>query len=125
MYVSTEPSLVWTAWVPSWTGYSANPTSVTARYQIVGKTCLCHLTGTAGTSNATTLTVTLPFTAANTSQQIAHLCRARDNSALATGGCIYATRANSNICDFYTGGGSVWTAAGTKLVEFEFSYEIA
>ena len=49
-------------WVPTWTGFSDNPTSVSATYIRIGKFCHVTLNGTAGTSNATTLTVTLPFT---------------------------------------------------------------
>lgn len=53
----------WTTWTPVWTGFSADPTVSSARYRRIGKVCHAVLHITAGTSNTTAMTVTLPVAA--------------------------------------------------------------
>ena len=49
-------------WTPTWGGFSAAPTSGSAFYIKIGKLVLAYVNGwAAGTSNATTKTITLPF----------------------------------------------------------------
>lgn len=107
----------------SFTGFSANPTAVTARYTVNGKIVTVYWSMTAGTSNATTFTMTLPLTAANTTEQYSASSSARDNGAATT--TFIRTRVNSNVADLYkvTVGGA-WTGSGTKGVTSSFVYEI-
>ena len=74
-----------------------------------------------GTSNATTLTVTLPFNAKD--QVNAPVSVGIDNG---TGQYSYVrTRAGSNILDaFRTITTITWTGSGNKNITFNFTYEI-
>ena len=55
----------WQSWTPTITGYSANPSGGVYRYCVVGKICYAIIREpNTGTSNATTLTITAPVTAA-------------------------------------------------------------
>lgn len=112
-------------WIPTWTGFSVDPSNVTARYTLIGKLCTVHLhTATGGTSNTTAMTFTLPFTAANTVVQV--FSTVVINNGTAQAGRIQ-TRANSNIADAYaTPGAGAWTASGGKgLFMSSYTYEIA
>jgi len=54
-------------WTPTYTGFSADPTNGIYRYTLQGRKCCMTViipAGNHGTSNATTFTMTLPFTAA-------------------------------------------------------------
>lgn len=112
--VNTTPAIgIFSAWVPAYTGFSADPTSVTARATQLpgGKLATGYLSATAGTSNTTAKTVTLAFTAANTAIQT-HICQITNNGTIAVG--MIVTRVNSNIADCYaTIGGGAWTGSGT------------
>ena len=130
----TDGSSKWTAlvtattssgsWVPTFTGFSANPTGVTARYNTIGKLCQCYVYMTSGTSNATTFTMTLPFAAANTTVQTFFGAVGVDNNI--NQNSWVRTRMNSNILDvFRTVTTNTWTASGTKGVFFTITYEIA
>lgn len=118
---------VWSTYVPTYTGFSANPTVQAARYCVVGKLCAVHIRLTAGTSNATTFTMTLPFAAANTAQQIFPIVGV-DAGTTPTTACSLYTRVNSNIADLYktlSSTGAGWTASGSKGANFVITYEIA
>ena len=114
-------------WTPSFTGFSANPTGVMARYVLIGKlvTCFVYMGG-AGTSNTAGFTVSAPFTAATVAggawmNAIAYCV---DNSAGAAAG--YAQIASAGTVFTLTkSAGAGWTAALTKLAHFTITYEIA
>ena len=111
------------AWIPSYTGFSAAPTGVIARYTQIGKSAFCNLFSTAGTSSgaASTFTITLPIAAANTAVQTMKM-RGTDNGATADG-CVLRTRLNSTTADVYpTGALGTW-AVGSKNVVGNFFYE--
>lgn len=115
----------WQAWVPAFTGFSADPTSVISRYTLNGKTCTCYFFAVSGTSNATTFTVTLPFAAANTQVQTFNAGNIVNNGTASSAGTV-RTIVNSNVLDVYNGVvGTAWTASGTKNVAFVITYEIA
>lgn len=104
----------WQDWTITWTGFSANPTSVTSRYTQIGKIVTIYIQATAGTSNTTAFTITLPVAAANTSVQ-QMIVRVADNSTFAVGRLV--TRAGSNIADVYPSlSGNSWTASNLKIV---------
>ncbi len=112
----------WVAWTPGWTGFSAAPTSVTAVFKKLGKTCFISIIGTAGTSNTTAMTITgLPFAAA----RIQHIPMiAMDNSAFPSTQVYAATAASSTTLTLLLNGSATgWTSSGTKLAEGTFSYE--
>ncbi len=122
---SSQQTYTTGTWVPAWTGFSADPTAVTARYILIGKQCTVWLFSTAGTSNATTTTVTLPFAAANIANQAGMTFPKNNGAFLTSPGRIYTT-ASSNIgtLDKDIAGGA-WTNPGGKGVVFNFTYEIA
>lgn len=111
-------------WIPTWAGFSVDPSNITAEYILIGKLCMVHLRcATNGTSNATTTTVTLPFAAANTT--IAYGFATIVNNGTVAAGTI-ATRANSAIADGYaTAALGAWTSSGAKAINLSFSYIIA
>lgn len=113
-------------WVPTFTGFSVVPSNVTARYyRIPGtKLCWCHIqVDTAGTSNATTMTVTLPFPAANTTTQ-KWIMQPFNNTAAVSPPAMMRTQVNSAICDcFLTTANGAWTSSGTKAINGTFIYE--
>lgn len=78
---------------------------------------------TAGTSNATTFTITAPFTAANTTTQLHTGMRIMNNGTRAGAGMI-STIANSNILNVFRDGvPTAWTASGNKEATFFLTYE--
>ena len=119
----------WQTWTPTITGFSANPTGGIYRYKLIGKLIIVSISmPNAGTSNATTLTITAPFTAATITNMIwsASGTVVDNTSTIVLGsGRILP---NENIINFYTGPSSsnVWTASGTKRVAFlTIIYEVA
>jgi len=112
----------WLTWIPIWSGFSADPTVGKARYHLRNSVLSFLLVTTAGTSNATTFTGTLPF---NCAAAISFpWARAADNGAnLAAGG--RAVTATTNVVtlrkDMAVG---AWTNSGTKNVDFEHFVEI-
>lgn len=113
-------------WTPTFTGFSVVPSNVTARYyRIPGtKVVFCHLqVDTPGTSNATSMTVTLPFPAANTTTQKWEM-QGFNNTAAVSPPAMMRTQVNSNICDcFLTTANGAWLNSGTKAINGNFCYE--
>lgn len=116
----------WVDWSSTigFTGFSANPTAVTARYKKIGNTCFINIEMTAGTSNATTFTITgFPFASALT--QFVNLPFCQDNSInLSTPviGSFTGTTTTMACARLPTG---AWTASGTKSIQGNFFYETA
>ena len=109
------------AYIPSYGGFSADPSSVTARYVVIGKLCTVYVRAIAGTSNATTFTITLPIAAANTAIQ-GFAVIVTDNSINAIG--RFATRVNSTTVDIYPSAtATAWTNSGSKNCSFCITYE--
>jgi len=110
-------------WSPSWTGFSSNPTVSVAEYSLIGDVCTVWLYAGAGTSNATTKTVTLPFAAKYANiRSIESITNSGTNAA-----GLVQTTANSNILTCYaTAAGGAWTASGSATVFLGgFTYRIA
>lgn len=123
MGLFAQGSLVWTDFVPTFTGFSAAPTITACRYTIIGKTCIMYFRGLAGTSNATTYTMTIPFSAAANLQFF--LGPGTDNSLGLTAPSMLRTKASSNIADLLKDAvGNAWTASGTKLWQGTITYEM-
>lgn len=114
---------IWRDWVPSFTGFSAPPVLGLARYTLIGKMCTIYFRASAGTSNATTYTMTLPFV--SSVLQFGFGVATNNSTAQSTPGMI-RTQTGTNICDFFLNAtGAAWTASGTKLIQFHFTYEIS
>jgi len=111
-------------WSPSWTGFSSNPTTVTAKYILRGNVCTVwyYSSGVGGNSSLTTTTMTLPFAALDLQRSIQSVI---NNGAVGSG--FIQTAANSNILTCYaTTAGGAWTASSTKTVYLDgFTYIIA
>lgn len=119
----------WLTWVPTLTGFSANPTDTNYRYQIAGSVVRFSFSQqTAGTSNATTFTATLPMaptTATNASWH--NMCgSAVDNGSTLTTPARYTiTYSGGSTMSFYkdTATGT-WTNSGGKRAIANGWYEI-
>lgn len=110
-------------YVPTFSGFSVDPSGVTARYILIGKLCFIHVfPASAGTSNATTFTITLPFAAANTS--VNYSSQVVINNNVQQAGRLMLT-ANSNIGTMQLVSGAAWTALGVKTAFLMMTYEIA
>lgn len=112
----------WTTWTPTFGGFSANPT-VVATYMQLGKMVSVRLNTTgAGTSNATTFTLTLPV-AAKSTVNFMGIYAINAGSAVSARG---KTNASSTTLDLYTdAAGSAWTNSGNKYCDLYLTYEAA
>ena len=123
-YVAAQDADLWADYAPTWTGFSVAPT-VTFRYKRVGKVVVCKCQTTVnGTSNATTLTMTLPVTARE-AQTGAGFGVGNDNGATLTTP-VRIDLSSTTVATFYTTAGAAgWTGSGGKGVYFTLTYEAA
>jgi len=112
----------WTAWTPTYTGLSANPTTL-AFYQQLGKLVIVsYYDSTPGTSNATTHTLTLPVAAKRSGVFLTS--QFQDNGVQPSNPGSITTTAGSNIATVYRdSAGTGWTASGNCFVRFNITYE--
>ena len=111
---------------PVWTGFSSNPTGGTYKYKVVGSTIrLQRVSGSSGTSNATTMTLLAPFAFKYTAYGMA-LLNGVDNSTNLSTICQLETAAGSNIMYLYkTYFRATWTGSGSKDINTGIiTYEI-
>jgi len=112
----------WYSYTPTFTGFSADPTAVDASYNVEGKRCTVRMHMTAGTSNATTLTITAPFNAR--SRQVYPIIVSNNNTVQA-GRCDIAVVSNTNIITVYaTPAAGAFTASGNKAAYLCITYEM-
>lgn len=117
-------ALAWTVFAPVAVGWTASPT-VKAAYIQSGKMCWVRFQ-VQGTSNATTATLALPFTAGTwtTAGDFYSFCQARDNTVnLTTPGMVEIVSAATVATIYKDGSFATWTASGTKQVYGEYFYE--
>ena len=118
----------WINYTPVWTGFSVNPTvnAGDAQYLVRGKMCLVRLRPSAGgTSNATTLTVTLPFVSAVTNNPQIFNGIIQNNGTVSNNPARIEVASNSNIATAYTNNQlGAFTASGTKTVLFQIEYQL-
>lgn len=108
------------SWVPTITGFSVAPGITTAQYQRIPGTNLYYveLRLTGGTSNATTKTFTLPFTAKRA--MIYPGSSGSNNGAALTTPPRIDTIAGSNVCNVFTNSAAAaWTAANSAQWVFQ------
>lgn len=111
---------VWGSGTPNGTGFSAK-TVDTLRYIQVGKIVFCQV-DIEGTSNATTLTFTLPV-AAKAADTIASARIANSGAFLTTAGLIQTAAASTTATVSKDTSGAAFTNTGTKVVAGYFFYE--
>jgi len=120
-----------TTWTPTLSGFSANPTNSVYRYQLIGKTCTLFVQqGTAGTSNSTSFSISLPFTAATVSGMVwgAVPFSTTDNSVVQTTpaqASIVSAGTTVILAKSISGAGGAWTSSGGKAASFTITYETA
>lgn len=114
----------YSAYTPSWTGFSSNPV-VTARYFQNGKFVHVYITASShGTSNATTLTVSLPFTAANTVDQYVPIAGYNNNGARGTiAGLGVITKNTTTMTCYINMQSGAWSSSSSKSISCSFAYE--
>ena len=121
------PAGLWNNYTPaSQTGWTALPTG-NYRYTAIGKLVILRIAMTAGTSNATTASIALPFTAANVGSSVGGAnAYAIDNGTGLTTMSKWAIAPNSTMIDFYKDAAvGAWTASGTKRIYCVAIYERA
>ena len=121
------PAGIWKTYTPaSQTGWTALPTG-NYRYTAIGKLVILRIAMTAGTSNATTASIALPFTAANVGSSVGGAnAYAIDNGTGLTTMSKWAIAPNSTMIDFYKDAAvGAWTASGTKRIYCVAFYERA
>lgn len=103
----------WLTWTPTYAGWSADPTH-TCKYKFAWHELRFSIFPTAnGTSNATTATLTLPFTAL--AAELGALGQVINNGVVAQAG-FWQTAAASNVLTLGRGAGAAWTNANGKSV---------
>lgn len=111
----------WIAWTPTFTGFSADPTNVDAKYFRTGNRIETRVSMSGGTSNATTFTMTMPFQSLLAYNKALVLFNA--GSAVLGNGRLAA---GSNVLTMFTAGSTAFTASGVKQVSWsDLSYEKA
>ena len=114
----------WFNHTPTYTGFSADPSDDVFKFCIKGKTCFFyHNEETAGTSNATGFTISLPVTAALKAYGL--LLLTQDNSSVLTTPGRWEVAIGATTATLYkdTATGA-WTASGTKRAWLSGFYEI-
>lgn len=102
----------WASWVPVYTGFSVAPVVTSAKYFLNGKAMTLNLYSADGTSNAPTLTVTMPFNAANND---VFLIAVTNSGTRQVGRAI--TTVGSNVLTVHaTAAGGAFTGSGNKSV---------
>lgn len=126
-YATSVPGFPhWFSHSPTWGGFSVNPTAI-CRFSVWGRAVdlLVSTTG-AGTSNATTLTLTAPITPAGINGMTWTVpVILGDNGALQSwwGRCDLSSGSSTITC-YRDNVGTGWTASGSKWVAFHLRYEI-
>lgn len=118
----------WFNWAPTITGFTSPPTSSFYRFCIIGSTCFLEIGQGLGTSNATTLTITLPVTSATSAASFlgAGPVLLIDNGARPTSpGFVLIGSAATALAAYKDFALNGFTASGNKSLNFvAVSYEI-
>lgn len=116
----------WFNYTVTWTGFSSNPSGGNTKFCINGRMVTVSLNAeTAGTSNSTSLTATLPVTAANTTGGWRGINGSGFNNGTATAGADYwQIAAAGTTVGLFVGAGTNWTAANGKNWRGVITYEI-
>lgn len=120
----------WKNWLPTITGFSANPTGVLYRYKIIGKDVfITNRQTTNGTSNATTWTMTAPFAAMTLTDGLwgAMGGNTVDNgTGSSVPGFVTIATASSTVNVYKDSLAAAWTNVnGKRFTIFNLSYPVA
>lgn len=119
----------WLRYIPTWTGFSANPSDLTGYigYRIFDNMVEVDLNPqTGGTSNNSSHTVALPFTARSTEYLVSENLRFVDNAGSFTAtGLLEFGEGSSSAALYTTSAGGGWTASGTSHNQAHFRYLIS
>lgn len=120
--------MAWTNWTPTVTGFSVLPTNTVYLYRRMGNTVELNIRqGANGTSNSTSFTISLPFTAATITNMVwvSSAYYAINNNAGTSG--IGTIASGATVISFGSDfAGSVWNANNGKRVTSCFiSYQCA
>jgi len=110
----------WLTWIPTISGYSANPTDTVYIYRLNGRMCeLNFREATAGTSNNASHTYTAPFTAATRTNMVwsGGTFVPLDNNANVANGTVSMGSA-SNSCSFQLSARAGHTASGNSRIQW-------
>lgn len=115
-WLDSGENIQWVSYVPTWGGFSADPTVSVAKYALSEKFCVVVIECSGnGTSNATTLTFTIPFAAASTA--FTALAQITNSGTLSATWGLVATRVGSTTVDAYRNPqGQAWTNTGNKRI---------
>jgi hypothetical protein len=129
VYISKAASPVdfpgWFNYVPTIVGFSANPTNMSHSFSMQGKlTTVQWAHNTAGTSNATTYTISLPVTSATmTNASWGAKLYFAENNGVVLQSAIGRILSAATVIDLYQDSNfAVWTAAGNKRSLGEITY---
>lgn len=120
------PAGLWKAWVPaSQTGWTALPTGG-YYFVLIGKLVIVRISITAGTSNATTAKIALPYSSASTNATTGTNGYATDNGQGLTAASRWEIPASSSTINFYKNmAAGTWTNSGSKRIYCVAFYERA
>ena len=113
---------IWQPWTTTHGGFSADPTFTALIWMQVGKTVFLHSQAAgAGTSNATTYTMTAPIKA---DDAVRNTCPESHNNGVAgTSPALAEFTVDSVTINFFQNvSKAVWTGSGAKLVSPQLSY---
>lgn len=115
-------------YTPTWTGVAPLPTGIVARYSLIGKTCHVKIfMSGAGTSTATTKSVTLPFSGfTSTIGQSGLINIVQDAGTIQSTPGVINLPSGTNVASLFKtcNTGTAWTASGNWTVAINFVYEI-
>ncbi len=110
----------WLTWIPTISGYSANPTDTVYIYRVNGRMCEMNFReATAGTSNNAAHTYTAPFTAATRTNMVwsGGTFVPLDNSANVANGIVSLGSASNSI-SFQLSARAGHTASGSSRIQW-------
>lgn len=114
----------WFNYVPSWGGFSADPSGVVAKFAVVGNLCYIRIhLGGMGASNATTLTFTLPIAALLVQHGIPGGTSHNNSTTEPRIGVINVSAASATAQAYPTGEQGTWSASGNKGIFPNFFYQ--
>lgn len=114
------------SWVPTFTGFSADPASPVTRYVKSGNICTASVRCiNSGTSNSTSFAISAPFTAATITNMTWNIKAGEgvDNGAYTADIGVFITSAGNAFSLTRNGIAAGWTAAGGKGANFQITYE--
>lgn len=115
----------WFAYTVTWGGFSADPSSVTSKFAVDGKTCFVQIqVGSVGTSNNTATTFSIPI-AAGVTQTGIPMGSVHDNgTTLTTLGVMNVTATSATASAFKGPDQGGWTNSGAKGLWVSAFYQI-